>query len=58
VLPKRGLLTAEARPVLGRLFLADISVPAVVYSRMGLGRPWLFEEWMLMELELPKGSTA
>jgi NAD(P)H-hydrate epimerase len=57
-LPKRGLLTAEARPVLGRLFLADISVPAVVYSRMGLGRPWLFEEWMLMELELPKGSTA
>ena len=57
-LPKRGLLTAEARPVVGRLFLADISVPAVVYARMGLGRPWLFEEWMLMELELPKGSTA
>jgi hypothetical protein len=25
---------------------------------MGLGRPWLFEEWTLMELELPKGSTA
>ena len=57
-LPKRGLLTAEARPVVGRLFLADISVPAVVYARMGLGRPWLFEEWTLMELELPKGSTA
>jgi len=54
-LPKRGLLTAEARPVVGRLFLADISVPAVVYARMGLGRPWLFEEWTLMELELPQG---
>ena len=57
-LPKRGLLTAEARPVVGRLFLADISVPAVVYARMGLGRPRLFEEWTLMELELPKGSTT
>jgi NAD(P)H-hydrate epimerase len=53
-LPKRGLLTAEARPVVGRLFLADISVPAVVYARMGLGRPRLFEEWTLVELELPQ----
>jgi len=43
-LPKRGLLTAEAQPVVGRLFLADISVPAVVYARMGLGSPQLFEE--------------
>ena len=54
-LPKRGLLTAEARPVVGRLFLADISVPAVVYVRMGLGRQRLFEEWTLVELELPQG---
>jgi NAD(P)H-hydrate epimerase len=54
-LPKRGLLTAEARPVVGRLFLADISVPAVVYARMGLGRQRLFEEWTLVELELPQG---
>jgi hypothetical protein len=44
-LPKRGLLTAEARSVVGRLFLADISVPAVVYARMGLGGQRLFEEW-------------
>jgi NAD(P)H-hydrate epimerase len=57
-LPKRGLLTAVARPVVGRLFLADISVPGIVYARMGLGRPRLFEEWTLMELELPKGSTT
>ena len=54
-LPKRGLLTAEARPVVGRLFLADISVPGVVYARMGLGRQRLFEEWTLVELELPQG---
>ena len=53
-LPKRGLLTAEARPVVGRLFLADISVPAVVYTWMGLGRPRLFEEWTLVELDLPQ----
>jgi NAD(P)H-hydrate epimerase len=57
-LPKRGLLTAQARPVVGRLFLADISVPAVVYARMGLRRPRLFEESTLVELELSKGSTA
>jgi len=57
-LPKRGLLTAEARPVVGRLFLAEISVPAVVYARMGLGRLQLFEEWTLVELELLKRSTV
>lgn len=51
-LPKRGLLTAEAQPVVGRLFLADISVPGVVYARMGLRRPRLFEECTLVELEL------
>lgn len=52
-LPKRGLLTPEARPVVGRLFLADISVPAAVYARMGLGSPRLFEESTLVELDLP-----
>lgn len=56
--PPKDPLTAEARPVVGRLLLADISVPAVVYARMGLGRPRLFEEWSLVELELPKRSTA
>lgn len=53
-LPKRGLLTAEARPVVGRLFLADISVPPAVYARMGLGAPRPFEEQPLVELELPQ----
>jgi NAD(P)H-hydrate epimerase len=53
-LPKRGLLTAEAQPVVGHLFLADISVPGVVYDRVGLGRPQLFEKCALVELELPR----
>jgi NAD(P)H-hydrate epimerase len=52
-LPKRGLLTPEARPVVGRLYLADISVPADVYPRMGLARPQPFEESTLVELDLP-----
>lgn len=35
-LPKRGLLKADA--YVGRLFLADISVPARLYERLGLNR--------------------
>ena len=35
-LPKRGLLAPAARPWVGRLYLADISVPEKVYRRLGL----------------------
>ncbi|MDP9428412.1 MAG: NAD(P)H-hydrate epimerase [Actinomycetota bacterium] len=35
-LPKIGLLQRSAMPAVGELFLADISVPAVVYGRIGL----------------------
>lgn len=35
-LPKVGLLDPAARPFVGELFLADISVPAGVYRRIGL----------------------
>ncbi len=35
-LPKIGLLQRSAMPAVGELFLADISVPAVVYDRIGL----------------------
>lgn len=34
-LPKRGLRTPGAAAVVGRLFVADISVPPVVYDRVG-----------------------
>lgn len=39
-LPKRGLLRAPAK--VGRLFLADISVPAPLWERMGVQVPELF----------------
>ncbi len=35
-LPKDGLLTDAARAVVGDLYLADISVPPVLYQRFGL----------------------
>ena len=35
-LPKRGLLNPLARPWVGKLFLADISVPEAVYRRLGI----------------------
>jgi NAD(P)H-hydrate epimerase len=35
-LPKRGLLAPIARPWIGRLHLADISVPEKVYRRLGI----------------------
>jgi NAD(P)H-hydrate epimerase len=36
-LPKVGLLTPEARPVVGDLYLADISVPPGLYAEPSLG---------------------
>jgi NAD(P)H-hydrate epimerase len=41
-LPKTGLLAPEARPYVGELFLADISVPPDLYRRIGLEVPPLF----------------
>jgi len=35
-LPKIGLLVPRARPYVGELFVADISVPAQLYRRLGL----------------------
>ncbi len=35
-LPKAGLLTQAAAPWVGQLFLADISVPPLVYERLGI----------------------
>lgn len=41
-LPKTGLLAPEARPFVGDLFLADISVPSELYRWIGLIVPPLF----------------
>ena len=46
-LPKTGLLRSEA---VGELYLADISVPKLVYQRMGMDVPDLFRESTLIKL--------
>jgi NAD(P)H-hydrate epimerase len=46
-LPKIGLIDSSA---VGELFLADISVPAIVYQRMGLTTPELFRDDVVIRL--------
>jgi hypothetical protein len=46
-LPKAGLLDALA---VGELYLADISVPAQVYERMGIGARRLFRDATVVRL--------
>ncbi len=41
-LPKVGLVRPHARPYVGELFVADISVPAQLYRRVGLAVGPLF----------------
>ena len=43
-LPKVGLLNEESRPYVGKLYLADISVPPELYRKMGLGVQNPFEK--------------
>jgi len=43
-LPKRGLLASAARPFVGQLHLADISVPEKIYRRLGLTVGPIFAE--------------
>jgi hypothetical protein len=46
-LPKVGLIGA---PAVGELYLADISVPAIVYQRLGLTPPQVFREHVVIRL--------
>jgi NAD(P)H-hydrate epimerase len=46
-LPKTGLAGSD---VTGRLFLGDISVPALLYQRMGIGVPLMFRDGPVTEL--------
>lgn len=48
-LPKTGLLRAPGH--VGRLYLADFSVPGAVYRRLGIEVPALFGEDTIVELE-------
>jgi len=49
-LPKTGLLTAQAQSVVGDLYLADISVPPELYSRLGIEVPNLFENDTILKV--------
>ena len=55
-LPKTGLLTDQARSVVGALYLADISVPPNLYARLGLDVPPIFDRDTLLGLG-PDGSV-
>jgi NAD(P)H-hydrate epimerase len=48
--PKTALATAEAAAAVGRLFLADISVPATVFARLGFSYETPFTRRPVVEL--------
>jgi len=48
--PKAALRGADAADAVGRLFLADISVPALVYERLGLAYETPFTQGPVVEL--------
>ncbi len=50
-LPKVGLMTQNARPVVGELYVADISVPPQVYATMGIEIPNLFAEHEIVHIQ-------
>jgi NAD(P)H-hydrate epimerase len=54
-LPKVGLFNA---PSVGELYLADISVPSLVYQRMGIAVPELFRHSSLLRIEPWQPSDA
>ncbi len=51
-LPKPGLIAPAARPFVGELYLADISVPPALYARLRLAVPALFSADTLLRLQL------
>ena len=52
-LPKRGLLSPLARPWVGKLFLADISVPEAVYRRLGITVGPIFARSDIIPVDVP-----
>ncbi len=51
-LPKKGLLKAEAKKIVGSLFLADIGVPDVLYRGMGIEVPQIFNSNEIISLDV------
>jgi len=52
-LPKTGLLTPQAAPYVGELYLADISVPPGLYAAMGISAPPLFVKTDIIRVPQP-----
>jgi NAD(P)H-hydrate epimerase len=50
--PKAALANPNAADAVGRLFLADISVPALVYERLGISYQTPFQRWPVVELAM------
>ena len=49
-LPKPGLLSADARPYVGELVLADIGIPAKAYASLGIDAQALFARGDLLRI--------
>ncbi len=52
-LPKHGLMNPKSAAYVGELYLADISVPPELYSKMGISVPTLFTEQDIIHIEMP-----
>src|SRR3990170_3318459 len=53
-LPKMGLLTPQARPFVGDLYLADISVPPELYRQLGIEIESLFTDDFIIPIHPPE----
>lgn len=49
-LPKKGLLNPQAATFVGDLYVADISVPPELYTKLGITIPLLFAESDLIKV--------
>jgi len=54
--PKAGLLAETARPYVGELYLADISVPEPVYRAVGVERGQVFAQGPIVRVEVQGGN--
>lgn len=50
-LPKVGLLKKSAREHVGKLYVADLSIPKKVYTKIGIEVPFLFENNEIMKIK-------
>ncbi|MCH8068464.1 MAG: NAD(P)H-hydrate epimerase, partial [Candidatus Marinimicrobia bacterium] len=49
-LPKKGLMSSNAKKYVGELFLADIGIPPSLYKKLGLSSSPLFTEETILRL--------